>query len=120
MLARCDRGRHCMNTGPAPGGTYREHLDEIYVWCEALWTADAECAGGDLGRFWTGDARMITNGRLEAAGIPGLRKRFSLFPPKYRWVGIRRPYHRYLEAGNTVVIEYEISGELRAGESAIA
>ena len=33
---------------------------------------------------------------------------------------IRRPYHRYLEAGNTVVIEYEISGELRAGESAIA
>jgi ketosteroid isomerase-like protein len=109
-----------MNTGPAPGGTYRERLDEMYAWCEALCTGDAGYAEDDIARFWTSDARMITNGRLEAAGIPGLRKHFALFPKKYRRVEIRRPYHRYLEAGKTVVIEYEISGELRAGESAIA
>jgi len=35
-------------------------------------------------------------------------------------VEIRRPYHRYLETGDTVVIEYEIIGDLRAGETAIA
>jgi ketosteroid isomerase-like protein len=109
-----------MNTGRAAGGTYRERLDEMYAWCEALCTGDAEYAEDDIARFWTSDARMITNGRLEAAGIPGLRKHFALFPQKYRRVEIRRPYHRYLEAGNTVVIEYEISGELRTGETAIA
>jgi ketosteroid isomerase-like protein len=54
------------------------------------------------------------------AGIPGLREHFALFPQKYRQVEIRRPYHRYLEASNTVVIEYEIIGELRTGETAIA
>jgi ketosteroid isomerase-like protein len=109
-----------MNTRPAPGGTYRERLDEMYAWCEALCTGDAEYTEDDIARFWTSDARMITNGKLEAAGIPSLRKHFALFPQKYRQVEIRRPYYRYLEAGNTVVIEYEISGELRAGETAIA
>ena len=109
-----------MNTGPAPRGTYRDRLDDMYTWCEALCTGDAGYTEDDIARFWTSDARMITNGRLEAAGIPGLSKHFALFPQKYRWVEIRRPYHRYLEAGDTVVVEYEISGELHAGESAIA
>lgn len=109
-----------MNTGPAPGGTYRQRLDEMYAWCEALCTGDAEYTEDDIARFWTNDARMITNGKLEASGIPGLREHFALFPQKYRQVEIRRPYHSYLEASNTVVIEYEIAGELRAGEAAIA
>ena len=109
-----------MNTGSPPSGTHRERLDEMYAWCEALCTGDSEHTEDDIARFWTRDARMITNGKLEAAGIPGLRKHFALFPQKYRQVEIRRPYRRYLEAGNTVVIEYEIVGELRAGETAIA
>ncbi len=109
-----------MSTGPPPGGTYRGWLDEMYAWCEALCTGDAEYTEDDIARFWTGDARMITNGKLEAAGIPELRKHFALFPRKYRRVEIRRPFRRYLEAGNTVVVEYEIVGELRAGETAIA
>jgi ketosteroid isomerase-like protein len=108
-----------MNTSPAPGGTYRKRLDELYTWCEALCTGDAENTEDHITRFWTHDARMITNGRLEAAGIPGLRDHFALFPKKYRRVEVRRPFRRYLEAGNTVVIEYEIVGELRVGETAI-
>ena len=92
----------------------------MYAWCEALTAGDAEYTEDDVASFWTDDARMITNGKLEAAGIPALREHFALFPQKYRRVEIRRPYHRYLEAGNTVVIEYEIIGELRAGETAIA
>lgn len=109
-----------MNTGPAHGGTYRQRLDEMYAWCEALCTGDAEYTEDDISRFWTSDARMITNGKLEAAGIAGLREHFALFPQKYRRVEIRRPYHGYLEAGNSVVVEYEIAGELRAGQTAIA
>jgi ketosteroid isomerase-like protein len=108
-----------MNASPAPGGTYRERFDEMYAWCEALCSGDARYTGDDIGRFWTDDARMITNGKLEADGIAGLSTHFALFPQKYRRVEIRRPYHRYLEAGDTVVIEYEIMGELRAGETAI-
>jgi ketosteroid isomerase-like protein len=108
-----------MSTSPAPGGAYRERLDEMYAWCEALCTGDADYIDSDIARFWTSDARMITNGKLEAAGIPALREHFALFPQKYRRVEIRRPYRSYLEAGNTVVIEYEIVGELRAGETAI-
>jgi ketosteroid isomerase-like protein len=109
-----------MNTSSAPGGTYRELLDEMYAWCEGLCTGDAQYTEDDVARFWTSDARMITNGKVEAAGIPGLRKHFALFPQKYRRVEIRRPFRGYLEAGNTVVIEYEIVGELHAGETAIA
>ena len=109
-----------MNASPAPGGTYRERFDELYAWCEALCNGDARYTEDEIRRFWTADARMVTNGRLEAEGIPGLRSHFGLFPQKYRRVEVRRPYHRYLEAGNTVVIEYEIVGELRAGETAIA
>jgi len=109
-----------MNTRPAPGATYREQFDEMYAWCEALCTGDADYTEDDIARFWTDDARMITNGKLEAASIPDLRKHFALFPQKYRRVEIRKPYHRYLETSNTVVIEYEIVGELRAGETAIA
>ena len=92
----------------------------MYAWCEALTAGDAEYTEDDVASFWTDDARMITNGKLEAEGIAALREHFALFPQKYRRVEIRRPYHRYLEAGNTVVIEYEIIGELRAGETAIA
>jgi hypothetical protein len=109
-----------MSTGPAPAHTYRERLDDMYNWCEALPTGDAGYTSDDIARFFTSDARMITNGKLEAAGIPGLRKHFALFPQKYRQVEVRRPYHSYLEADNTVIIEYEIVGELRAGETAIA
>ena len=108
-----------MNTSAAPGVTHRERLDEMYAWCEALCTGDATYTEGDIARFWTQDARMITNGKLEAAGIPGLREHFALFPRKYKRVEIRRPYHRYVETGDTVVIEYEIIGDLRAGETAI-
>lgn len=109
-----------MNTSPAPGGIYREQLDQMYDWCEALCTNDAQYTEDDIARFWTDDARMITNGKVEAAGISGLRKHFALFPQKYRRVEIRKPYHTYIEAGNIVVIEYEIVGELRTGEMAIA
>lgn len=109
-----------MNSSPAPGGTYRERFDEMYAWCEALCTGDARYSEDGIARFWTADARMITNGKLEAAGRAGLSAHFALFPQKYRRVEVRRPFHRYLEAGNTVVIEYEIVGELRAGETAIA
>jgi hypothetical protein len=108
-----------MNTRPAPGEAYRERLDEMYAWCEALCTGDAQDSEEEIARFWAGDGRMITNGKLEAAGIPGLRKHFALFPQKYRRVEIRKPYHTYFEAGSTVVIEYEIVGELHAGETAI-
>jgi ketosteroid isomerase-like protein len=108
-----------MNTSPAPGETHRERLNELYAWCEALCTGEAAYTDDDILSFWADDARMITNGKLEAAGIPGLRKHFALFPQKYRRVEIRRPFHRYLETGNTVVIEYEIVGELRVGETAI-
>lgn len=109
-----------MSTSPAAHGTYRAQFDEMYAWCEALAAGDAEDTEDAIARFWTDDARMITNGKLEATDIPGLRKHFALFPQKYRQVEICRPYHRYLEVGNTVVIEYEIIGELRVGETAIA
>jgi ketosteroid isomerase-like protein len=109
-----------MNSSPVTGGTYRELLDEMYAWCEGLCRADVQFTDDDVGRFWTADARMVTNGKVEAAGIPELSKHFALFPQKYRRVEVRRPFRRYLEAGNTVVIEYEIVGELRAGERAIA
>jgi SnoaL-like domain len=109
-----------MSTSSAAHGTYRAQFDEMYAWCEALAAGDAGYTEDDLARFWTDDARMITNGKLEAAGIPGLREHFALFPQKYRQVEICRPYHRYLEVGNTVVIEYEIIGELRSGETGIA
>jgi ketosteroid isomerase-like protein len=108
-----------MNTSPAPGDAYRQRLDEMYAWCEALCTGDVEGTEEEIARFWASDGRMITNGKLEAAGIPDLRKHFALFPQKYRRVEIHKPYHTYFEAGNTVVIEYEIVGELHAGETAI-
>ena len=54
-----------MNTSAAPGVTHRERLDEMYAWCEALCTGDATYTEGDIARFWTQDARMITNGKLD-------------------------------------------------------
>jgi ketosteroid isomerase-like protein len=109
-----------MNASPAPGRVYREQLDDMYAWCEALCTGDAAYTEDEIARFWTDDGRMITNGKIEAAGIPDLRKHFALFPQKYRLVKIRKPYHAYLEAGDTVMIEYEIVGELHSGETAIS
>jgi len=108
-----------MSTSPAPGWAYLGQMDEMYAWCEALCTGQTQNAEQEIARFWTDDARMITNGRLEAAGIPELAKHFALFQQKYRRVEILRPYHSYVETGNTVVIEYEIIGELHAGQTAI-
>jgi hypothetical protein len=108
-----------MDTSPPPVGIYREQLDQMYAWCEGLCTKDAQLAEDEISRFWTDDARMITNGKVEATGISGLRKHFSLFPQKYQRVEICKPYHTYVEAGNIVVIEYELIGELRSGEVAI-
>jgi SnoaL-like domain len=109
-----------MTKGPAPGYPYRDLLDEMYSWCENLCTGQAENTDEEIARFWAHDGRMITNGKLEAAGIPELRKHFALFPLKYHRVQVRRPYHLYIELGSAVVIEYEVVGELRAGQTAIA
>lgn len=108
-----------MNTTSAPREAHRGRLDEMYAWCESLCTGEAKNSDEEIARFWADDARMITNGKVEAAGIPELKKHFALFPERYCRVEIRKPYHLYVEAGNTVVIEYEIVGELRAGATAI-
>lgn len=109
-----------MNTSPASGNAYRDMLDQMYAWCEALCTGHAEDTEEEVARFWADDGCMITNGKLEAAGIPELTKHFALFPLKYQRVRVRKPYHTYIEAGSTVLVEYEIIGDLRGGQTAIA
>jgi ketosteroid isomerase-like protein len=99
---------------------YRGLFDEMYAWAEALCRGEVEVSDAELARFWTADGRMITNGVVEATGTASLRYHFDLFPQKYSRVNVHRPYRYYLEAGDTVVIEYEIVAQVKAGETAIA
>jgi hypothetical protein len=38
-----------MNSSPARGAIYREQLDEMYAWCEALCTGDAGYTEDEMG-----------------------------------------------------------------------
>ncbi len=98
---------------------YRGFFSEVYGWFGQLCTGEVSNSDEEVARFWTDDARMITNGMVESAGIAELKEHFDKFPAKYSGIRVHEPYHRYLEVGDTVVIEYEITGETKAGEDAL-
>ena len=104
----------------AETAVFHEFFRDVYGWCSDLCSGAARATPDEVRRFWAEDGRMITNGRVEAAGVAALREHFELFPQRYREVEIRQPFHRYFEAGDNVAIEYEIVGELKQGQAAIA
>ncbi|MFI9389069.1 nuclear transport factor 2 family protein [Kutzneria sp. NPDC052558] len=99
---------------------HQEFFHALFTWCADLCAGQAKATDDEVRRFWTEDGRMVTNGRVEAAGVSALRAHFELFPQRYRTVEILVPFRRYIESGDDVAIEYDIVGELKQGAVAIA
>ena len=97
---------------------HRDFFHGVFTWISGL--SDAGTAGtlDEIHRFWAADARIITCGHVRAAGIGELRKHFGIYPQQYEEVEIREPYCTYLEAGDEVVIEYDILIRRRHREGA--
>ncbi|MGW3104429.1 hypothetical protein [Streptomyces sp. NPDC001100] len=72
-----------------------------------------------FGMYWAEDGRIVTFGRVKAAGIEALRKHFEVFPELYEKVEAREPFYTYLEVGDRVVIEHDILIRTRDGDHAV-
>ncbi|WP_328675319.1 nuclear transport factor 2 family protein [Streptomyces sp. NBC_00343] len=87
---------------------YRDFFHGVFTWISGLSDAGNHGTLDEIHRFWAADGRIITCGQVKAAGIEELREHFGIYPRQYEEVEIREPFHTYLEAGDEVVIEYDI------------
>jgi hypothetical protein len=98
---------------------YRDLFRGMYTWISDLCDAEKGGAIDEIHRYWADDARIVTFGRVKAAGIEALRKHFEVFPELYEKVEVREPFYTYLEAGDRVVIEHDILIRTRDGDHAV-
>ncbi|MFE9606130.1 nuclear transport factor 2 family protein [Streptomyces hokutonensis] len=98
---------------------YRDLFRGMYTWISDLCDAEKGGAIDEIHRYWADDARIVTFGRVKAAGIEALRKHFEVFPELYEKVEVREPFCTYLEAGDRVVIEHDILIGTRDGDHAV-
>ena len=98
---------------------HRALFHGMYTWISDLCDAEKGGAIDEIHRYWADDARIVTFGRVKAAGIEALRKHFEVFPELYEKVEVREPFYTYLEAGDRVVIEHDILIRTRDGDHAV-
>ena len=98
---------------------YRDLFRGMYTWISDLCDVEKGGAIDEIHRYWADDARIVTFGRVKAAGIEALRKHFEVFPGLYEKVEVREPFYTYLEAGDRVVIEHDILIRTRDGDHVV-
>ncbi|MEV0904285.1 nuclear transport factor 2 family protein [Streptomyces hokutonensis] len=98
---------------------YRDLFRGMYTWISGLCDVEKGGAIDEIHRYWADDARIVTFGRVKAAGIEALRKHFEVFPELYEKVEVREPFYTYLEAEDRVVIEHDILIRTRDDDHAV-
>ncbi|MFJ6892673.1 nuclear transport factor 2 family protein [Streptomyces hokutonensis] len=98
---------------------YRDLFRGMYTWISDLCDVEKGGAIDEIHRYWADDARIVTFGRVKAAGIEALWKHFEVFPELYEKVEVREPFYTYLEAGDRVVIEHDILIRTRDGDHVV-
>ncbi|MFI9380450.1 nuclear transport factor 2 family protein [Kutzneria sp. NPDC052558] len=87
---------------------HRDLVNDWFAWTADL-CADPELATlGEVHRLWADNGRIVTHGAVRADGIAALEKLFGLFPSQYETVAVQQPFHTYIEAGDQVVLEFDI------------
>lgn len=90
--------------------SHKPIFDGVFDWFESLPGGGVVVDRASVGKFWTDDARMVTNEKVMCDGIDDLVHHFEQFPSRFAEVTIQRPYLEFVESGDKVAAEYLIEG----------
>lgn len=98
---------------------HQAHIDGLYEWITALCAGEARNDETAISRWWTDDARIVTNGETVVTGTQQLKAHFDGFVEAYAWLRYLRPCVEYGECGDLVTMEYVCQAESKPGRTPV-